>query len=162
MITGLLSRLFSRPEAVLSEAKPGDAAAMAALHAASFRRGWSEDEFRAMLGDQAVIAHRAMQGRKLVGFIISRMVEGEAEILSVAVAVPAQGRGTGGRLLHLHLRRLAGLSVRRVFLEVDENNMPAIRLYRHAGFEEVSRRQGYYQDQSGRQTSALVLRYDFE
>jgi [ribosomal protein S18]-alanine N-acetyltransferase len=158
----LLSRLFSRPEPVLSEAQPRDATAMAALHATSFRRGWSDDEFRSMLGDNAVVAHRAMRGSKLIGFIISRMAADESEILSVAVATPAQGRGLAGRLLHLHLRRLAGLGVRTAFLEVGENNTPAIRLYTRAGFEHVSRRQGYYQDNAGRQTAALVLRYDFE
>jgi ribosomal-protein-alanine N-acetyltransferase len=159
----LLTRLFSRPEPTLSEAQPKDAVAMAALHAASFRRGWSEDEFRTMLGDrQAVVAHRAMSGSKLVGFIVSRKAVDESEILSVAVAVSAQGRGLGGKLLHLHLRRLVGLGVRKVFLEVDENNEPAIRLYKRAGFEQVSRRPGYYRDDAGRQTAALVLRCDFE
>ena len=135
---------------------------MAVLHAASFRRGWSEDEFRSMLADKAVLAHRAMQRHKLIGFIITRIAGDESEILSVAVAASAQGQGLAGRLLHLHLRRLAGLGVRTVFLEVGENNLPAIRLYNRAGFEEVSRRHGYYQDETGRQTAALVLRCDFE
>ena len=40
-------RLFARGEPVLSEAAPRDAAAIAALHAASFRRGWSEQRIRA-------------------------------------------------------------------------------------------------------------------
>lgn len=158
---GFLSRLFSRPEPVLSQAQPKDAAAMAVLHAASFRRGWSDDEFRSMLADKAVVAHRAIQGSRLIGFIITRTAKDESEILSVAVAASAQGRGLGGRLLHLHLRRLAGLGVRRVFLEVGEDNTPAIRLYERAGFEQVSRRQGYYQN-DGRQTAALVLRCDLE
>lgn len=157
-----LSRLFSGPEPVLSEAQPKDAAAMAALHAASFRRGWSDDEFRSMLGDKAVLAHRAMQRNELIGFIITRVAGDESEILSVAVAASARGRGLAGRLLHLHLRRLAGLGVRTVFLEVGEDNVAAIRLYGRAGFEQVSRRQGYYQDDAGRQTAALVLRCDFE
>ena len=157
-----LKRLFARPEPVLSEAKPRDAAAIAALHAASFRRGWSEEEIRSMLADKAVLAHRAMARSRLVGFIITRMAADESEILSVAVAAAAQGRGLAGRMLHLHLRRLSGLGVRTVFLEVGENNEPAIRLYTRVGFEEVSRRQGYYQDDAGRHTTALVLRCDFE
>jgi len=157
-----LSRLFAGREPVLSEAQPRDAAAMAVLHAASFRRGWSDDEFRSMLADKAVLAHRALLGRRLVGFIITRIAGDESEILSVAVAASAQGRGLAGRLLHLHLRRLAGLGARTVFLEVGENNTPALRLYSRAGFEQVSRRQGYYADDSGRQTAALVLRCDFE
>jgi ribosomal-protein-alanine N-acetyltransferase len=160
-MTGFFARLFTRGEPVLSDARSKDAAAMAALHAASFHRGWSDGEFLGMLGDRAVVAHRAMLGNALVGFIISRMAGGEAEILSVAVAASARGRGLAGRMLHLHLRRLAGLGVRAVFLEVGEDNEPAIRLYTSAGFEEVARREGYYRDAAGRTSTALVLRYDF-
>ena len=84
------------------------------------------------------------------------VVAGEAEILSVAIAPGWRGRGFSRPLLDLHLRRLAGLGTRTVFLEVDEKNAPAQRLYRKAGFYDVGRRQGYYD--SG--ASALVLRRD--
>ena len=75
---------------------------------------------------------------------MSRLVEDEAEILSVAVARRQRGRGLARQLLNLHLRRLAGLGARTVFLEVDEHNDPALRLYHRAGFREVSRRPNYY------------------
>jgi ribosomal-protein-alanine N-acetyltransferase len=63
-------------------------------------------------------------------------------------------------LLNLHLRRLAGLGVRAVFLEVDEQNTPAIRLYARAGFREVGRRPNYYPVGGGAASCALVLRRD--
>jgi ribosomal-protein-alanine N-acetyltransferase len=63
-------------------------------------------------------------------------------------------------LLSLHLRRLAGLGVRAVFLEVDEHNTPAIKLYSRAGFREVSRRPNYYPLPGGKTAAALVLRRD--
>ena len=151
-----LSRLFRRAEPTLSVASPRDAASLAALHAASFSRGWSESEFEQLLTNRSVITDRAASGRRNIGFIISRCAADEAEILSVAVARAWQGRGLARRLLDLHLRRLAGLRLRAVFLEVDEDNEPARRLYRRAGFREVGRRPGYY---SGGK-SALVLRRD--
>ena len=142
---GLLSKLFARGEPALSEAASRDAAAIAALHAASFRRGWSEQEVEGLLTDRHVIAHRAMTGAQdSIGFILSRLVEDEAEILSVAVAGTRRGRGLARNLLNLHLRRLAGLGARAVFLEVDEHNAAAIRLYDRAGFHEISRRPNYY------------------
>jgi ribosomal-protein-alanine N-acetyltransferase len=119
-------------------------------------RGWGETEFRRLLLDRAIVAHRAMSGRKLVGFILSRLVDGEAEILSVAVAPAWRGRGFARPLLDLHLRRIAGLGGRTVFLEVEERNAPANRLYRRAGFYEIGRRQGYYDNGA----AALVLRRD--
>ena len=112
---GLFSNLFTRNEPVLSEASSRDAAAIAALHAASFARGWSEQEVEGLLTDRHVIAHRAMVGSVMAGFIMSRLVEDEAEILSIAVAGSRRGRGLARNLLTLHLRRLAGLGARAVF-----------------------------------------------
>jgi ribosomal-protein-alanine N-acetyltransferase len=153
-----IASLFARPEPTFSEARPTDALDLAALHGASFHRGWSEDEFERLLLDRGVVTHRAMIGRRLVGFIMSRLVEGEAEILSVAVAAPRRKRGLARQLLNLHMRRLAALGTRTVFLEVDEGNVPARRLYQRAGFNAVGRRAGYYPDRSGKSSAALVLR----
>ena len=156
----LLTRLFGGTEPTLVVATPRDAAALAALHAASFNRGWSEHEFEQLLTDRSVVAERAAQGRATLGFIVSRRAADEAEILSVAVARAWRGRGLARRLLDLHLRRLAGLGLRAVFLEVDADNEPARRLYARAGFSEVGRRPGYYPRPAGQQASALVLRRD--
>lgn len=156
----LLRKWLGHGDAVLSQAGPGDAAALAALHATSFRRGWSEAEFEQLLFDRAVTTDRAGCGRDLVGFIMSRRAADEAEILSVAVARASRKRGLATRLLALHLRKLAGMRVRRVFLEVDEANAAACRLYRRAGFREVGRRPGYYGGGALARTAALVLRRD--
>lgn len=153
-------RLFARAEPALSEAAPRDARAIAALHAASFRRGWSEDEIERLLLDRSVLTHRATIGRNLAGFIMSRIAADEAEILSVAVASGQRGKGLARALLRLHLGRLAGLGVRAVFLEVDEDNESACRLYRRAGFREVGRREGYYPDRTAGASTALILRRD--
>jgi ribosomal-protein-alanine N-acetyltransferase len=155
---GLVARLFARGEATLSEAGPRDAGAIATLHGASFHRGRSDGEIEQMLLDRAVVAHRATVGRSLVGFILSRLVVDEAEILSVAVTSSRRGKGLARRLLDLHLRRLAGLGARAVFLEVDAHNVPALRLYGRAGFCEVGRREAYYSGPAGKAAAALVLR----
>ena len=157
---GMLARLFARGEPALSEATPHDAVAIAKLHAASFRQGWSDGEIERLLLDRNIVAHRGTIGRTLAGFILSRLAADEAEILSVAVASSRRGRGLARALLNLHMRRLAGLGARAVFLEVDEDNEPARRLYRRAGFREVGRRPGYYQQGRDHAATALLLRRD--
>jgi ribosomal-protein-alanine N-acetyltransferase len=157
----LLARLFGRSEPVLSEAQQRDTAAIAALHAVSFNRGWSEEEIDRLLADRQVVTHRVAIGGRLAGFIMSRMAADEAEILSVAVAPARRGRGLAGGLLDMHLRRLAGMGVRTVFLEVGEDNDVARKLYRRAGFHEAGRREGYYVDTSGKRSTALVLQRNF-
>jgi len=149
--------LLARRKPVLSEARPADARALAALHGASFHRGWSDDELERLLIDRNVVAHRATVGGQLVGFILARLAADEAEILSVAVASSWRGKGLARQLLDLNLRRLAGLGTHAVFLEVDEGNAPARALYQRAGFRDVGRREGYY---SGPGAAALILRRD--
>lgn len=155
---GWLRRFFKAAPS-LSDARRADAPAMAALHAACFHRGWSDGEFESLLSERAVIAHRAILRGKLVGFILSRLAGDEAEILSVAVAARQRGCGLGRDMLAMHMRRLAGAGCRTLFLEVDETNAPARRLYKSAGFREVGRRDSYYKTASGA-TAALVLRRD--
>ena len=163
MITAMrdwLDRLLGRV-VVLSEATTRDAPAIAAIHAASFQRGWSEQEIERLLIERNVTAHRILRGRKFVGFILSREAAGEAEILSIAVSASQRGRGLARQILDLHMRRLAGLGVKAIFLEVDEDNTPARRLYTRRGFREVGRREAYYSRGPGAKNgAALVLRRD--
>ena len=126
----------------------------------SIFQGFPRQEFEQLLTDRSVVADRAASGRKPVGFIVSRRAADEAEILSVAVARAARGRGLARALLDLHLRRLAGFGLRAVFLEVDEDNTAARRLYARAGFQEVGRRPGYYAQGRASPAAALVLRRD--
>lgn len=157
----LLQSLFRRPEPAILDARAGDAAVLARVHASAFRHGWSESEFERLLAEGNVVCHVARRngGRGAIcGFTISRVAADEAEILMVAVSPGEQGRGLAKRLLSRHLARLAARGARRVFLEVDEGNAPAIRLYTRAGFEQVGRRAGYYAEAGKQATAALILR----
>lgn len=155
-----LWRWWRQSPAVVEAAHLNDAPALANLHAASFHRGWGEGEFEAMLREPNTLVHRLRQGRKVIGFIVSRLAADEAEILSVAVAASQRGRGLSRGLLLTHLGHLAGRGVRTVFLEVEENNQPARRLYERAGFAVVGRRERYYRQTGGEELNALVMRRD--
>ena len=153
-----ISRLFSRGQPVLSNAGLRDAKAIAALHAAAFRRGWSDGEVEQLLIAPNVVADRVAIGRDLAGFIMARFAADEAEILSIAVEAAARGRGLGRKLLHRNLARLAALGVRTVFLEVGADNAPALKLYDGMGFEQVGTRERYYGGDVALDSTALVLR----
>jgi ribosomal-protein-alanine N-acetyltransferase len=107
-----------------------------------------------------VLAHRVTIADQLVGFVMSRLFVPEAEILSIAVAAVQRRHGLAHRLLDLHLQRLAELGARTVFLEVDESNEAARRLYGRFGFGNVGRRPGYYPQGGNAGSAALVLRRD--
>lgn len=155
-----LSDWWSGGTAMVEPAAQRDAARLAQLHGASFHRGWGEGEFEAMLIERNTLVHRLRLGRKIIGFAVSRLAADEAEILSIAVAADHRGRGLSRNLLLTHLGHLAGRGVRAVFLEVEENNRPARRLYERAGFAVVGRRERYYREANGQQLNALLMRRD--
>src|SRR5436305_1980858 len=90
----------------------------------------------------------------------AKILADEAELLSIAIDAIQRGRGLSRNLLLTHLGHLAGRGVCKVFLEVEENNQPARRLYEWAGFEVVGRRERYYQQPGGEQLNALLMRRD--
>src|SRR5215510_9992279 len=137
-----------------------DAARLAQLHGASFHRGWGEGEFDVMLRERNTLVNRLLLGRKVIGFAVSRMAADEAEILSIAVDAAYRGKGLSKNLLMTHLGHLAGFGVRHIFLEVEENNAPARKLYERTGFGVVGRRERYYQQPGGEQLNALLMRRD--
>jgi ribosomal-protein-alanine N-acetyltransferase len=155
-----LRRWFAGGKPAIEAASVRDAARLAQIHAASFHRGWGEGEFEIMLAERNTLVHRLKSGRRIAGFIVSRIGADEAEILSVALDPHHRGRGLSRDLLLTHLGHLAGRGVRTVFLEVEENNQPARRLYQRAGFATVGRRERYYQQPGGEQLNALLMRRD--
>ncbi len=154
---------FTRPPAPRIEPIGTDAAArLAAIHASAFPRPWDILEFERLLGERGVIADGLFLGRETrpAGFALSRIVLDEAEILTIAVAPEARGHGHARPLLSRHLDELSRRGVRRVHLEVEEGNAPAIALYRRAGFRDTGRREGYYQKPDGTKASALTMALD--
>jgi len=159
-LTGLLPQLFKRPDATVEPANLRDAPRLSQLHRASFHRGWGTEEFEQILIERNALAHRLRLGGSTIGFIVSRTAADEAEILSVAVAEKHRGHGFSRDLLRTHLGHLAGLGLKTVFLEVEENNRPARALYERAGFRVVGRRERYYKDARGEQLNAVVMQRD--
>lgn len=157
---GWFSAWLSPGTPLVEPATLRDAQRLAQLHAASFHRGWGESEFESMIAERNTLVHRLRLGRRIVGFAVSRIGADEAEILSIAIDADRRGRGLSRNLLLTHLGHLAGRGVRRIFLEVEENNAPALRLYEGCGFAVVGRRERYYQQANGEQLNALLMSRD--
>ncbi len=130
---------------------------LARLHAAAFAdsRPWSAGEFAALLAaPETVLAHRPE------GFALGRVIGGEAELLTLAVAPEARRKGLGRALLGEFEALARGRGAGRAFLEVAEDNAPARALYRAAGWRESARRPGYYRRRGGGKCDALLLETD--
>ena len=164
--------IFSRkPDTyIVQDAIPADLPRIADLHELGFARGWSLSELMALQDNDAneLLVARTV-GRPadpVAGFNIIRKTEVEAEIISISVAPDLRGNGIADQLMREAIRRLQADRVLVLFLEVDETNKAALKLYRKLGFTEVGRRPGYYgndQQSAGspsKPSDALVMRLE--
>ena len=127
---------------------------MATLHARSFTtpRAWTEPEFAAQLADPNV--HCVGDG---TGFALARVVLDEAELLTLAVDPPSQGRGLGQQLLRQIEASVLAAGAVQILLEVSAENGAARALYAKAGYSQIGKRTRYYRSPDGRRIDALVL-----
>jgi len=123
-----------------------DLPAIAALDEVCFgREAWSgaawEAEFERLTDDRVILV--ADEGA-VVGYVVllvPPVVVDVVELLRIAVTPGERRTGVGGQLMTAALARCAG---RTVLLEVAAGNEAAIGLYGGFGFDEISRRRGYY------------------
>jgi ribosomal-protein-alanine N-acetyltransferase len=129
----------ARPAARIAPLGTEHAQALASIHATAFLRPWSAVDFERLLADRHVLGDGLFLGRSPhpSGFVLSRIVVDEAEILSVAMAPEARGRGHAAPLLAHHLDELVRAGARSIHLEVEDSNAPALALYRRLGFRPV-------------------------
>lgn len=137
---------------MIRRALPADSAVLAALHAKAFEAPWDAAAFSELIGAQGSLALCDDEG-----FILIRIIAGEAEVLTLAVAPTARRQGLGRKLLEAALVLAAASGAEAVFLEVAADNAAALALYTACQLESVGRRKGYYR-RAGDAMDALVLR----
>lgn len=144
-------------------ARLDDAPALAALHANRFRHAWDQTDFETLLAQESTcgLLYQNRPDGTPDGFILIRLVAGEAEILTFAVHKKTAGKGMGRALLAASLSVLQENGTETLFLEVDADNGAACHLYSQAGFARVGERKGYYDQGAGKRASALIMRRDF-
>jgi ribosomal-protein-alanine N-acetyltransferase len=126
---------------------------LAALHARCFTlpRPWSAVEFTDL---------QASRGSFLLtrssGFLLGRVIAGEAELLTLAVDPDARRLGTGAVLTREFAQQAAAMGADCAFLEVAENNTTARALYTRCGWSEAGRRPRYYAPE----LDAIVMRLE--
>lgn len=142
---------------MLRRANTTDYAMMADIHAASFERGWKTAEIAQLAEQEGAAAYVATAQDAVAGFVLIRCAADECEILTLAVDGAFKRRGIGQALLERVRQHARENAVRRIFLEVAEDNALALALYAKAGYTEHGRRKGYYRRWHGRRVDALLL-----
>ena len=111
-----------------------------------FPDSWSERDISDTICTEGSMCFVAMEGEKLVAYVIGRLIAPEGEIYRVAVMPEYRKRGIGYRLLDYSVKTSYGKGLESLFLEVRSRNTPAINLYTAYGFKQVGYRKGYYKN----------------
>ncbi|MBM1220152.1 GNAT family N-acetyltransferase [Ponticoccus sp. SC2-23] len=128
--------------------------AMSELHGRAFasERGWSPDEFAALLSGRGV--HLVTRDG---AFLLGRAIAGEAEILTLATDPRSRRKGLARAMLRdfMDIARDAGCD--RLFLEVARDNGPALALYAGEGFARIGTRRGYFSRDGRAPVDAIMM-----
>lgn len=153
-----MSELFIPRSIVVRQALPADAPALAVLHERCFARSWDERALSQFIGVPDCLALIcAPRDVPPQGFLIVRVAADEAELLTLCVLPDHRRQGLARALLSTATSQLRGGGTKRLFLEVDEQNTPALELYRTFGAEKVGLRSAYYEHGANAAIFSLAL-----
>jgi ribosomal-protein-alanine N-acetyltransferase len=145
------------PETTLREMTWRDIPALGALEPALFADdAWPEQTWWAELAARPRRSYViGEQSGTVVGYAGVDCGGEVADVMTIAVAPPAQGQGLGAVLLHWLIAEARRAGAEHLMLEVRADNVVAQRLYRTAGFAMLSVRRNYYQPGD---VDALIMR----
>ena len=112
---------------------------LANLHKKCFpNKPWSADDFRDLKqsGCEIIMSQN--------GFIVYRIVLDEAEIITIGVNPENRRQGIASAMIGIIEKTIKNQGVKKIFLEVASNNIPAQKLYENCGFIQVGLRPKYY------------------
>ena len=135
-----------------------DVQQVAALEKQCFSAPWSEKSISGELSNPLSLWVVAVEGDRLVGYVGSQAVLGEADMMNLAVDPAYRRQGAGRKLVSVLIDNLKANDVKCLTLEVRASNEQAIGLYQQLGFLQVGLRPKYY---SNPKEDALILRKDF-
>ena len=123
-----------------------DAEKIYSLETACFSDPWSITAVENQLKSESCIYIITEENGIPCGYALGSIICGEAELYRIAVSDKFRRRGLGEKLLSRFTEKCTEREGEKIFLEVRSRNIPAITLYKKAGFEEISVRKGYYGD----------------
>ena len=86
---------------------------------------------------------------KIIGFLLYSLIYDRIEIEQFEVITKERGKGIGDKLLKYLIEKYKERDIKNITLEVKEDNIAAINLYKKYGFKKVSTREKYYDGING-------------
>ncbi len=86
---------------------------------------------------------------KIIGFLLYSLIYDRIEIEQFEVTTKERRKGIGNKLLNYLVEKYQDNNIKNITLEVKEDNIAAINLYKKYGFKKVSTREKYYDGING-------------
>ena len=86
---------------------------------------------------------------KIIGFLLYSLIYDRIEIEQFEVITKERRKGIGDKLLKYLIEKYQDTDIKNITLEVKEDNIVAINLYKKYGFKKVSTRENYYDGING-------------
>lgn len=86
---------------------------------------------------------------EIIGFAGLKIIFDQADIMNIVIKKAYRNQGIGTLLLENLILLAKDLNISTLFLEVNEQNKPAIHLYEKLGFEKLGVRKKYYNNNNG-------------
>ena len=110
--------------------------------------GWSESQIISQFNKSVNYSFGCFHSNKLVAFIIGDLIfiekVSEYEILFIYVKKTYRRKGLANLLLNNICIQTKKSKLKKIFLEVAENNFPAIEMYKKNNFVLLNVRKNYY------------------
>ena len=117
--------------------------------ASEFDNFWSYDVLEEELEcDNSYVIVAKVDENTIVGFAGLKVILDEADIMNIVVKKDFRHNGIGSVLLENLINYSKDLNLKTITLEVNENNLSAIRLYDKFSFDKLGIRKNYYDGKS--------------
>lgn len=134
-------------------ARKDDLDAIMAIENRAHFSPWSQSIMQRYINEPKCV--NVIERDTVIGYIITRMIAGEAELLNIAIAPEYQRQGLARTLLEHVTTQLTGISISTLFLECRESNRAAITLYEQLDFCLIGTRPNYYPSANGYEDARL-------
>ena len=95
---------------------------------------------------------------EIVGFAGIKIILDEADIMNIVIKKDFRNNGIGSLLLDYLISYSKSINLKTITLEVNEINIPAIKLYEKFDFEKLGIRKKYY---NGSRDAYIMTKSDF-
>ncbi|UNE54579.1 ribosomal protein S18-alanine N-acetyltransferase [Bartonella machadoae] len=141
-----------------------DSASLHQIYQNCFTPAWEKQAFDDFLTDHSIFGYKVAlmsEPEKILGFCLCRLILDEAEIITIAVHPHFRRQGIGTLLIDSIFCHLHHEGAIKLFLEVEETNLSALKLYQRFKFEKIAKRFAYYQSHNSR-TDAIIMQKTFK